>query len=48
MQPSPHKAVSLDAKDAAREMPINLEALFDGGDPFAAEEITKEDTPFDH
>jgi hypothetical protein len=46
VQPSPHKVVPEDAKHAVRETPINLEALFDGSDPFAAVEITKEDTPF--
>jgi hypothetical protein len=46
VQPSPHKIVPEDAKNAMRETPINLEALFDGGDPFVAAEISKDDTPF--
>lgn len=35
VQPSPHKAVPEDAHKAYREARVNLEALFDGNDPFA-------------
>jgi len=35
VQPSPHKAVPVEAHKAYREARINLEALFDGGDPFS-------------
>jgi len=35
VQPSPHKAVPEEAHKAYREARINLEALFDGGDPFS-------------
>lgn len=46
--PSPHKDVPLDAKIAFKKAAINLEALFEGDDPFnaAESEITREDTPF--
>jgi hypothetical protein len=55
VQPSPHKAVPADAHKAYRETRINLEALFDGGDPFSTNagsevsedhRVTKADTPF--
>ena len=51
VQPSPKKAVPVDAHRAYRAMKIDLEKLFEGGDPFVGErelapEITKEDTPF--
>ena len=35
VQPSPHKAVPEDAHRTYRESRINLEALFDGQDPFS-------------
>jgi len=46
VQPSPHKVVPTEAKDAFHAVPINLKALFDGSDPLSPEEISKEDTPF--
>lgn len=49
VQPSPQKAVPVEAHKAYREMRIDLEALFRGADPFAGgerDEITQDDTPF--
>jgi len=44
--PSPHKDVPQEAKNALRSLRIDMNALFDGGDPFggAESEITREDT----
>lgn len=36
VQPSPHKAVPDDAAAAYKATPVNLDALFSGGDPFAS------------
>jgi hypothetical protein len=35
VQPSPHKALHPDIEKAFGEKKLKLEALFDGGDPFA-------------
>lgn len=46
--PSPHKDVPQEARSALRDARLNLEALFDGGEPFGGStvEITKDDIPF--
>lgn len=46
--PSPHKDVPPEALNARRTVKIELEALFDGSDPFegSEREIEKADTPF--
>ena len=36
MTPIPHKKRGEEINAAVKEMDVNLEALFDGGDPFAA------------
>jgi hypothetical protein len=56
VQPAPHKAVPADAHKAYREARINLEALYEGGDPFntpsgseggeVKDVITEDDSPF--
>jgi hypothetical protein len=49
VQPSPQKAVPGEALAAFQAQRINLEALYVGGDPFAAgerDEITDKDGPF--
>ncbi|UPJ35832.1 hypothetical protein IVB45_02130 [Bradyrhizobium sp. 4] len=47
VQPSPHRDVPVEAQAALRATPVNLAALFTGGDPFApVDGITREDTPF--
>lgn len=57
VQPSPHKAVPAEAHEAYREARINLNAMFEGNDPFATAagsqggdeqqaEIPAQDNPF--
>ena len=51
VMPSKPSAVPIEAGRAYRALRIDLEKLFDGGDPFGGEreatpEITQEDTPF--
>lgn len=45
--PKPAKETSQEVLEAFRETPINLEALYDGADPFAVEEVDPDDIPDD-
>jgi len=50
VNPSPHKKLTEEVTTAFAEKPVNLEALFDGEDPFAVDEkvipVPIEDMPF--
>lgn len=39
VQPSPHKPLTKEEQKMVDETPVNLEALFSGGDPFNSEKI---------
>lgn len=48
VMPVPHKPVTAEIKKAYADKPVNLEALFDGADPFVKVEVavTVDDLPF--
>lgn len=43
VMPNPHTPAPADAAEAIKRQPVNLDALFDGGDPFAKVERTEDD-----
>lgn len=48
VNPVPHKKIAAEIQEALIQTPVNLEALYDGGDPFEAKQVVKEidDLPF--
>ncbi len=49
VSPAPHKPISEEMKEALRNTPVNLDALYSGGDPFAGggeQEEVGEQLPF--
>jgi hypothetical protein len=47
VMPNPHSALEGDVEKEYQGMDINLEVLFDGGDPFGGKDDVKIDSPFD-
>jgi len=46
VSPKPHKAISKEVKEAAKTVPVNLDALFTSENPFKCEEVKADDLPF--
>jgi hypothetical protein len=46
VSPKPHKALSKEVKDAYKNTPVDLTALFTGDNPFVTKELVEDDLPF--
>lgn len=46
VSPKPHKALSKDVKDAYKNTPVDLTALFTNDNPFVTKELVEDDLPF--